>query len=99
MSSFFVDMVRLSERYEEGMRLKQPVMEDLTKLEDDVSAISEEMRKQGDYERAVELDSLINEISGTVRNITDVCRFDSFAVRKYKDLQMKIDDIVSAVEV
>ena len=81
------------------MRVEQPVKEDLLKLQDDVAVISEELRKLGKTEKADAIESLMDEISHAVRNITDVCRFDRFAVQEYSDLQMKINEIVSAVEV
>ncbi len=99
MSSFFVDTERLSERYEQGLRLKQPVQEDLKRLHMQISEICSSLKDRGRNRRAAELEDLMTEIEKTSGNILDVCGFDRCAAEEYNRLLVKIDDIVSAIEI
>ncbi|MBQ3281484.1 MAG: hypothetical protein IJH41_03650 [Eubacterium sp.] len=99
MSSFFVDTERLSERCREGSRLEQPVREDLSRLRSQISEIRGSMEELGETERGAELARLMDEIEKTVCNILDVCVFDRFAAEEYERLRIKLDDMVSAIEI
>ena len=98
MSKIFVDTVRLKERYEKGSSLRLKLFDDLDRLETDVRSLCETLKKEGNIEKADELSKLSESIRDLLTNITDVCEFDRFAIRRYETAMSRIDSIVSSVE-
>lgn len=98
MSSLYVDTSRLDERNRAGEYYSQLIDADRSELENDVKDICDQLREQGREKQIPELRRLIKEISDITSNMTDVCGFDHFALRKYRELALKIKDIVSSID-
>lgn len=99
MSNIRVDIGPLTERYRKGLSAKQGVMDDIKALREDAGKLAALLRENGRDSEAYSLEEKAEEIYQTAVSITDVCEYDSFAVRRYGEMINKMNEIVSAIDI
>ena len=105
MTNFYVDTEKLKKRNEAGLALREKIEEDLAKLESDLTALMGKSEQFADADGADGNGQEMNDLSESVQalrklaeNITSVCDYDSYAIKKYEEASRKIESLTDGVK-
>lgn len=94
MAEFYIDIDMLAERNRRGEEVKDKVLCDLEKLEQDLEKARDGLSPH-DYD---EISGMVQNLRALSENILGVCEYDSYAVRKYTETCMKIEDMTEGIQ-
>ena len=106
MTNFYVDTEKLKKRNEAGLALREKIEEDLAALESDMATLmgkSEQFTTDAnmaaaDGQETNDLSNSVQALKKLAENITSVCDYDSYAIKKYEEASRKIESLTDGVK-
>ena len=114
MTNFYVDTEKLKKRNEAGLALREKIEEDLAALESDMATLMGKSEQLADADVSVgnlmdasdahdgkiieKLSESVQALKKLAENITSVCDYDSYAIKKYEEASRKIESLTDGVK-